>query len=136
MNNHGWIFLLLTLALILPACKTAEKPTPTGRIDACNWPPDTLLVTLQGSGRIAVHFLWRDSTMRASVCPSQTFVLARTQESEAGGASTPMMRSTHTPPDTTPATKVAMILDLPEVSGGNELYLVKWPPDTTHGGGE
>ncbi len=125
----------LILLLMLPACTQVEQKAATPRTPACNWPPDTMKITIQGSGYIVVHFLWKDPAKRASPCPAETFVLA----SMAGGApaSAPqfLLRESHSPQDTTPAGKVADILSAPASgSGGNELPLIKWPPDTSSGG--
>lgn len=133
--SNRMVLALLAFLLVLPACPSPEKEKTSAKSSACNWPPDTMLIKIQGSGHVAVRFLWKDPTKRASPCPDESFVLPITG---SASGSTPhfVMKETHTPQDTTPAGKVALILGgPPSSSDGTDLLLVKWPPDTTTGGG-
>ncbi len=126
----------LLFLLVLPACRTTVKQAATEQIAACNWPPDTLMISIQGSGMITVRFLWKDPSRRAAPCPPSTFVLTRSQPPQASIPSA-LRKDSHAPQDTTPADRVAMVLEFPETpTGGNDLYLTKWPQDTTSGGGK
>ncbi len=129
------LLVLLAFLLILPACQNMGKKETSAKTPACNWPPDTMMIKIQGSGHIAVRFLWRDPIKRASPCPDESFVLPIAQ-STSGSTPQFIMRESHTPQDTTPAGKVALVLGGPPSStDGTDLLLVKWPPDTTTGGG-
>jgi hypothetical protein len=127
--------IVLALLLLFSGCVTADKKEAAVKNAACNWPPDTMKITIQGSGEIAVNFLWKDAAKRASPCPSQTFVLSMTHTALAPTPQA-MVKESHTPQDTTPAGMVASILSgaPPPPGGGNDLLLVRWPPDTTTGG--
>ncbi len=131
------LLALLALLLILPACTKVEQKAAATSNPACNWPPDTMMITIQGAGRIVVHFHWRDPAKSASPCPGETFVLSSMPEATPASTSRVLLKETHTPPDTTPAGRLAEILSAPASgSGGNELPLIKWPPDTSSGGGK
>lgn len=128
------LLALLAFLLILPACQRTEQKGTAAMTPACNWPPDTMLIRIQGSGRILVRFIWRDPVKRASPCPDESFVL---NAGTATGSPIPiLLKESHTPQDTTPSGMVAAILGgpPPSSSDGTDLLFFKWPPDTTTGG--
>jgi hypothetical protein len=125
------LLLLLSAALLIIACSGKSGPVPQEMaLSLPHWPPDTMMVSLVGSGRIAVRASWNTTFSKSALSPPVTYLLLMPHTPSDTTPSA--MRLVHTPPDTTPSGQIAAILSGPaSVSSGSGLVFAKWPPDTT-----
>ena len=123
------ILAVCALGLLILSC---EKQSNVGstypQVASTTWPPDTMTVTLLGSGRLGIKACWKPRGSGGGVVPPTVYEVSSALTAPDTKRSVLLK---HTPPDTT----TAMLIDIIEQSrpepSASSLLLVKWPPDTS-----
>ncbi len=123
------ILVVSVAALLFLSCQKKEAVIPL-RSPLPTWPPDTMAITLLGSGHLGIVASWKAHPSGGSVAHSVTYEVADTH---APLEATNVKLRVQTPTDTA-AASILRIFNMPQNEpSAPRLYLIKWPPDTTGG---